>query len=130
MLEYAINGGATQTQSWAGSLAQFETDVVTLPTFWSQGGTNTVEVNVTSPNGNDDDNVLNNTTTVEFSATTGPTTTVHFSLVLDEYPDETTWELVRLGQVLYEGGPYNDDQAGETLMESFCWRKAATSSEF
>ena len=31
MLEYSINGGATQQQSWAGSLAQFETDVVTLP---------------------------------------------------------------------------------------------------
>ena len=120
MLEYTINDGATQNQSWAGSLAQFETDVITLPTFWSEGGTNTVEVNVTSPNGNDDDNVLNNTTTAEFSATSGPTTTIHFSLVLDEYPDETTWELVQLGQVLYEGGPYNDDQASETLMESFC----------
>ena len=120
MLEYTINGGAIQNQSWAGSLAQFETDLITLPTFWSQGGTNTVEVNGTSPNGNDDDNVLNNTTMVEFSATSGPTTTIHFSLVLDEYPDETTWELVQLGQVLYEGGPYNDDQAGETIMGSFC----------
>ena len=51
MLEYSINGGATQQQSWAGSLEPFESDVVTLPSFTSQGGNNTVEVTVTTPNG-------------------------------------------------------------------------------
>ena len=75
MLEYSINGGATQQQSWAGSLEPFETDVVTLPSFTSQGGTNTVEVTVTTPNGVADENALNNTTTVEFTSTKAPPST-------------------------------------------------------
>ena len=120
MLEYSINGGATQQQSWAGSLAQFETDVVTLPAFTSQGGTNTVEVNVTTPNGVTDENTLNNTTTVEFTSYEGPTYNYTLTLVLDDYGSETSWTLKRLGQTLYEGGPYEDGTDGEVVTVDFC----------
>lgn len=120
MLEYSINGGASQQQSWAGSLEPFETDVVTLPSFTSQGGNNTVEVTVTSPNGVADENALNNTTTVEFTSYEGPTYNYTLTLVLDDYGSETAWTLKRLGQTLYEGGPYQDGTNGEVVTVDFC----------
>lgn len=120
MLEYSINGGATQQQSWAGSLEPFETDLVTLPSFTSQGGNNTVEVTVTSPNGVADENALNNTTTVEFTSYEGPTYNYTLTLVLDDYGSETAWTLKRLGQTLYEGGPYQDGTNGEVVTVDFC----------
>ena len=120
MLEYSINGGATQQQSWAGSLEPFETDVVILPSFTSQGGNNTVEVTVTSPNGVADENALNNTTTVEFTSYEGPTYNYTLTLVLDDYGSETAWTLKRLGQTLYEGGPYQDGTNGEVVTVDFC----------
>ena len=120
MLEYSINGGAVLQQSWAGSLEQFETDVVELPAFTSQGGTNTVEVTVVTPNGVSDDNALNNTTTVEFTSYEGPTYTYTLTLVLDDYGSETSWTVKRLGQTLYEGGPYQDGTDGEVIVEEFC----------
>lgn len=120
MLEYSINGGPVQQQSWAGSLEQYETDVVELPAFTSQGGTNTVEVNVITPNGVTDENALNNTTTVEFTSYEGPTYTYTLTLVLDDYGSETTWTVKRLGQTLYEGGPYQDGTNGQVVVEEFC----------
>ena len=120
MLEYSINGGPLQQQSWAGSLEQYETDVVELPAFASQGGTNTVQVTVITPNGASDDNALNNTTTVEFTSYEGPTYTYTLTLVLDDYGSETSWTVKRLGQTLYEGGPYQDGTNGEVITEEFC----------
>ena len=120
MLEYSINGGAVQQQSWAGSLEQYETDIVALPPFMSQGGNNTVEVNVITPNGVSDDNALNNTTTAEFTSYDGPTYNYTLTLILDDYGSETTWTLKRLGQTLYEGGPYQDGTNGEVITEEFC----------
>ena len=120
MLEYSVNGGATQQQSWAGSLAPFEVDVITLPTFTSQGGTNTVEVTVTTPNGVTDENALNNTTSTEFTSYEGPTYNFTLTLVLDDYGSETAWTLKRLGQTLYEGGPYQDGTNGDVVSTNFC----------
>ena len=120
MLEYSINGGATQQQSWAGSLAQFDTEVIALPAFTSQGGTNTVEVAVVTPNGVADENALNNTTTVEFTSYEGPTYNYTLTLVLDDYGSETAWTLKRLGQTLYEGGPYQDGTNGDVVNIEFC----------
>ena len=120
MLEYSINGGAPQQQSWAGSLEQFETDIVTLPVFTSQAGTNTVEVSLSTPNGLADENALNNTTMVEFTSYEGPTYDYTLTLVLDDYGSETAWTLKRLGQTLYEGGPYPDGVDGEEVIVDFC----------
>ena len=120
MLEYSINGGAVMQQSWAGSLEPYETDVVELPSFTSQGGTNIVEVTVVTPNGVSDDNALNNTTTVEFTSYEGPTYTYTLTLVLDDWGSETSWTVKRLGQTLYEGGPYQDGTNGQVIVEEFC----------
>ena len=120
MLEYSINSGPTLQQSWAGSLAQFQSEVVTLPAFSPTSGANNVQVNVITPNGVNDENGLNNTTVVTFTASEGPTYTYSLELVLDDYGSETTWSLRRFGEVLYEGGPYADGTDGELIFAEFC----------
>ena len=35
--------------------------------------------------------------------------------MLDDYGSETTGTCVELGQVIYEGGPYEDDQDGQVV---------------
>lgn len=120
MLEYSINNGPTLQQSWAGSLAPFQSVAVTLPPFTPTSGENNVEVNVITPNGVSDENGLNNTTTATFTASEGPTYTYTLDLVLDDYGSETTWSLRRFGEVLYEGGPYADGTDGELVSVEFC----------
>ncbi|MDA0940688.1 MAG: trypsin-like peptidase domain-containing protein [Bacteroidetes bacterium] len=120
MLTYQINGGAPQQQSWAGTLEQYETTVVALPAFQSQDGVNTVQVNVTTPNGVADENALNNSAIVEFTSFEGPTNNFRLTLVLDNYGNETTWTLNRLDQTLYSGGPYQQGTNGEVIVEEFC----------
>ena len=68
-----------------GSLAQFETDVITLPTFWSQDGTNSIEVEITTVNGIQDENLDNNQATSEFVAYDEPNFEYVLTLVLDDY---------------------------------------------
>ena len=41
------------------------------------------------------------------------------TIVTDDYPDETTWEIKKDGSVVASGGPYND--ASTTYSESFCF---------
>ena len=40
--------------------------------------------------------------------------------MLDDYGSETAWTLKRLGQTLYEGGPYQDGTNGEVVTVDFC----------
>lgn len=120
MIEYSVNGGAMQSLSWAGTLEQGESEAIELPDFTPQGGTNTVEVNVITPNGVTDENDWNNSAEVEFTTYDGPTFNYTLTLVLDDFGSETTWTLKRLGQTLYEGGPYADDNLGQVVTEVFC----------
>ena len=120
VLEYVINGGATQTQSWAGSLGQFETAVITLPTFWSQDGTNSIEVQITTANDIQDENPDNNLAELEFVAFDEPNFEYSLTLVLDDYGSETVWSLTTQGQTLYQGGPYEDGLNGEIITTNFC----------
>ena len=120
MLEYSINNGPTLQQSWAGSLAPFQSELVTLPPFTPAGGENSIEVNVITPNGVNDKNGLNNATTATFTASEGPTFTYTLELVLDDFGSETSWSLRRFGEVLYEGGPYTNGTAGTLISAEFC----------
>lgn len=120
MLEYTINNGPTLQQSWAGSLAPFQSTTVSLPPFTAQGGENVISVTVITPNGVSDENGLNNVATATFTASEGSTYNYSLALVLDEFGSETTWSVRRFGEVLYEGGPYSDGTTGEVVAAEFC----------
>lgn len=119
-ITYFINGTNAQQINWSGNLAQFETDVVSIPTFTPVSGGNEVTVTINNPNGSQDENDLNNNATVEFYTIVGETVSLTLNLTLDAYGSETTWDLVSSGNIVYSGGPYLDDMDGEVISIDLC----------
>ena len=117
---YSYNGLSGTSFNWTGNLAQFESETVDLPAMNVADGTNTVDVWVQNPNGNTDENANNNEVQGTFSAFAGETFDFQLSLILDDYGSETTWEVVRLGQVIYSGGPYSDNADGQEVLIDMC----------
>lgn len=119
-INYAYNGSAGQAIDWTGSLAQFESTTIELPSFAGVDGDNEVTATVTNPNGVTDENGVNDAVSVDFVLSLGPTIDYQLFLILDDYGSEVTWELKELGQTLYSGGPYADDQDGAIVEVDFC----------
>ena len=119
-IQYSMNGGPQQSVNWTGNLAQFATANINLPPLTVADGTNTLVVSVVSPNGVADENALNNQVTATFSSFAGPTYNFQLVLVLDDYGSETSWEIRRLGQVVYSGSGYQDGQDGTQLVFDLC----------
>ena len=117
---YSVNGGPQQTVNWNGNLAQYDNTTLALPPIQAEDGTTEVEVMVLSVNGAQDENDFNDAAVVEFTAFVEDTFNFSFELVLDDYGSETTWEIRRLGNVVYSGGPYEDDQDGEVITVPLC----------
>ncbi|MDA8695499.1 hypothetical protein N9L83_00960 [Flavobacteriales bacterium] len=117
---YTVDSGAEQTVNWNGNLEQYENEVLALPGIPAMDGSTEVEVYVVDVNGQEDENSFNNIATIEFTAFAGETFDFTFELVLDDYGSETTWELRRLGNVVYSGGPYEDDEEGTVVTIPLC----------
>ncbi|MFM1874407.1 MAG: hypothetical protein RL266_144 [Bacteroidota bacterium] len=91
-ITYSYNGGGNQTINWTGNLAQNSTANVTLAGFTAQIGTNTIQVSVSSPNGQTDENANNNTSTTSFDLNVGEQA-LYLNLKTDNYGYETYWEV-------------------------------------
>jgi len=73
-ISYSIDGGTNQTLNWTGSLTSGSTTTVTLNAFTGLTvGSHTILATVSSPNGGNDQNTLNNTLTSTFSVVVGQT---------------------------------------------------------
>lgn len=118
-ITYSINGGGDQTIDWTGSLAESATELVELGSFDPQTGTNTVEVQVSNPNGVTDENDFNNGTSGSFSYAFGQTV-INVQINTDEYGYETYWEIRKSisGQVIASGGNTNVGINGAGLEEA------------
>ncbi len=120
-IQVSLNGSVVNTIPWTGSLAANQSTTYQLPAITGNNGANTIQVLLLNPNGVADEVAANNTSSLEFTAITGPTLEVELTLVLDDYGSETTWELRNANnQVLYSGGPYQDDLDQTTVSEIFC----------
>ncbi len=121
VIQYGVDGLENQTYSWSGSLAQYQTTTVTLPSFSVGTGAHSFSASVTSPNAGVDENNLNNVTSSNFTAViNGESVVLNFNL--DCWGSETSWALADqvLGTVLFSGAGYQDSPAGDTLVETFC----------
>ncbi|MBD8083818.1 M43 family zinc metalloprotease [Chryseobacterium caseinilyticum] len=112
VISYTFAGGAAQTYTWTGSLAQDKFSIITIPVDPSVP-TSAVTTTITSVNGGADQRASNNSSTGTYTKPATPdyynTTTVNFALQRDFYGSETKWTLKNAaGQVLYSGGPYAD----------------------
>ena len=67
IVNYTIDGGAANTYTWNGSLASLASTVVNLPTLTLTSGPHTMKVYPTQPNGVNDPNPFNDTTTYLFN---------------------------------------------------------------
>ena len=108
-IDYSINGGASTTYPWSGSLSSGSTETVTIPQITvTPISTNNIDVTLSNPNGNTDQNVANNDMSVSFSGMyDAPSGQISIEVTTDGYPSETTWKLKENGTIIASGGPYS-----------------------
>ena len=108
-INYSINGGTTTTYPWTGNLSSGGTETVTIPQISVNPiNTNNVDVSISNPNGNSDQNVANNNMSTTFSGMyDAPNGQISIDVTTDNYPSETTWELKENGVIISTGGPYS-----------------------
>ena len=106
-ITYSYNNGADQVINWTGNLAQDATDNVNLNGFTPNLGTNNIEVVVSSPNGQNDENANNNTSNSTFEVSVGEEV-LTLTLETDRYGHETYWEVRGpSNQLIASGGNTN-----------------------
>jgi hypothetical protein len=119
-IHYTVNGANEQIIPWNGSLAQYASEVVTLPAIALSNGANTIACWVTEPNNNADMNTANDNTSVTMQAFTGDTFSGAVSITLDNYPEETSWDIVDAsGNTVYTSGGTYSGQSG-SVSTNFC----------
>lgn len=91
-ITYTYNNGGNQVINWTGNLAEDATENVQLASFTAATGTNTVQVTVSAPNGQTDENINNNSTTKTFDLAVGEDV-LNLTLETDNYGYETYWEV-------------------------------------
>lgn len=118
-ITYGVDNINLQTYNWTGNLANNESQNITLNNVTTSGGNHNFTAAISSANSTTDQNSNNNSNTVNFDITKNyATNTVNFSLQLDRFGTETTWELTNAtGTKLYQGGPYTDTPTNSPLPE-------------
>lgn len=116
---YDVNGGTPMTYSWTGNLASYESEIVVLNEIgFTLMDENTFTISCENPNGQIDQFPLNNIKIIDVPIAANVNSPVSLALKLDNYPNETTWEVLNSsGDVIYSGGPYSNPN--QYLIESF-----------
>lgn len=112
-IDYQIDNGPVQQYLWSGTLAQWQSQSISLPTVQLAAGTHTFSATVSNPNQGLDENATNNQTTANTTVTAVPETIdlLKVTLVTDDYADETYVELRNAsGAVVWAEG--NENVAG------------------
>ncbi len=104
-IDYNVNGGATQTYNWSGSIASLGVSEITLPvTGFTLNNTNTITATITT----NDDNSTNNTSVTTFGQydfMPEVQNNVTIFIDTDNWGYELTWKLYNsAGTVVQSGG--------------------------
>ena len=94
-ITYQIDNGTAQQYNWTGTLNQWQTQVITLPTVQLAPGAHTFTATVSNPNQALDENSTNNQSIANVTVTAVPETIdlLKVTLLTDDYADETYLEL-------------------------------------
>jgi hypothetical protein len=120
VITYDIDGGASSTLNWSGSLAQYQTEAITLPVVTLATGNHTLNVEVSDPNSNTDENTNNDVTNTSITIDAVPETAMYVtvSLLTDDYADETYMEITNAsGALVWSEG--NEEVAGNVGTGNF-----------
>ncbi len=120
-INFGYDGSTAQVYNWTGSLNQYQSSVVTLPSATLSSGSHSFKAIVSNPNASADENDLNDTITASFTTITNGNA-ITLNLSMDCYGDEITWVLKDNAGVttLYSGGPYTQTTGGSTVTSQFC----------
>ena len=120
-IEVSVNGNVISTTPWAGNLATYATDNITLPVLNGLASNDAISINTSYPNGVMDADPSNNPA-ASFNVTLATQNTnayVTVQIVTDAYGSETTWDIKDAnGVVVLSGGPYNDLSAAGTTTQT------------
>ncbi|PLX12983.1 MAG: hypothetical protein C0598_04775 [Marinilabiliales bacterium] len=118
-ISYNVNNEETSSIQWTGSLAYLETTNIELPGIeFTTLEENEVTVYTSNPNGLEDEFLGNDTVHQSFGQAIATTEMINLMLRLDDYPEQTSWELKNSdGEILYSGGDYTVQ--GQTISEQF-----------
>lgn len=121
IITFNYNGGGDQLINWMGSLSTFESENIALPYFGAINGENTLDVVVSYPNGQVDENLSNNEKNSSFIAVIEGEI-INMDLTLDCFAEEISWRVEDgIGTVWYSGSGYqNPGNTTELVTEDFC----------
>jgi hypothetical protein len=119
-ISYHYDNASFNTFHWTGTLLAGNTSTVTLPSTTLSAGPHTFMAFTTSPNGQTDANLDNDTiiSTLNVSTASGSIT---LNLTTDNQGSKTTWQITDQGSnIIASGGPYPNLVGGTTYAIPLC----------
>ncbi|MDC0304133.1 S8 family serine peptidase [Flavobacteriales bacterium] len=117
IINYQLDAGAVNTYNWTGSLGSTSSTTVNLASISFSGGSHTFNAWTSNPNGTTDNVQSNDASNSSFSSASNGVT---LTIVLDNYPEETSWQVMDGSTVLASGGTYGSEPDGSTVVENIC----------
>ena len=115
-VNYSFNNEEEVTYDWTGNLESLEKVEINLPetSYDFQTTNNTLLISL-----DNDDNNDNHTVTHSYNlAAIHETNELELTIKLDQYPQETTWNITNsAGEIVHSGGPYNG-QVNQTITQT------------
>ena len=111
-IEYSVNGGDVYTYNWTGNLPYTGTEELVLPEIpYDMEADNTLTINISNPNGTEDENPNNNISNVNFEQATETSTNVEMQLFMGAWGYEISWEFYNSdGEQLASGSGYDNNE--------------------
>lgn len=107
-IQYSVNGGTPSVYTWNGNLGSLASVPVSLPAIsFALATTNTLNVQVSNPNGQPDNYPSNDVATASFQRAPLAAKPLSLRLKTDNNPSQTTWTVkTATGTLIAQGGPY------------------------
>jgi lysyl endopeptidase len=118
-ITWNIDDGAEAMINFSGTLSQNESEDFDLGEIVFTPGSHILNATLDAVNGADDDNNTNDAASDQIEVGVGyETTQMHFSLLTDDYAEETSWEFRTLsGTIIDSFGPYTATVDDNTVFE-------------
>lgn len=120
-IKTTYNNETTESVNWTGNMEQYQTDTIHLPSFQNKNGSNQISVELTEPNGQQDEDITDNADNASFQAKANKIG-LNFEFLMGCYSDEVSWELkAEDNSVIYGGSDYpSPSNANYSVTEQFC----------
>ena len=118
-LIYSYNSQAQETIHWTGNLQSSAVIEVPLALFTVQEGVNSIELEISNPNGGVDENPSNNGNLYTFNVIPGTSAIglIEVRLITDQYAEETSWTVKDSeGNLIESSGSLNNSQLQTRLV--------------